>query len=220
MKDTIINLTPPIEGVQYGYNSDELKEGSKVWHNKLNIILTVKKIEGILYSFEEDNQVALKDYINMVVFCNNPKDIRFPYLVMPSKEKEVKRLAKNSIGVPHYLPVESMSFSMMKSYKQFIAGFNANPAKYTQEQMEKCWCQAITNMTVDKNNNPNNLIVRDFKDFIQSIQPTAKAVRVEMENKQETINYHKDLWVDNWQIKVEQSTEYPQGIVVVKEVIY
>lgn len=114
-----------------------------------------------------------------------------------------------------------------------------NNAKYTQEDMEKCWEQAKYIYENDISE------VQSFKQYLQSLQPTAKAVVVEMEEK-DGIYSHKDCEVCggdggfknscsacgghgsnmttvseySCKIKVETSSEYSQGIVRAIEVIY
>ena len=239
--EQIITLTPPINGVQYGYNSDEIKEGD--W------CCLISKTKGFPDKiFKQDAEsIRLHNFvenIHKVILSTNPKDTRFPYLVMPSKEQEyIKKLAQKVFDEHKGPASENEANYLNGRYNGIIEGFNANPAKYTQKQMiefAKFWHDAIiTNLSSAK-----DIITSDedcFNKYIQSLQPTAKAVRVEREENNcdgckagipvDEYNYHrmgKGIYPDFMicqkdkynKIKVEQSTEYSQGIVKALEVIY
>lgn len=269
MKTTeqVINLTPPIDGVQYGYSTTEpIKDGDYGIDN--NII------------FKKDYRIIPPLNSKKVIYSTNPKDIRFPYLVMPSiqiKEQEqifselIEKLGGFDndryklqgdyfiIEKNNRLPskeqeaesvfviqdqenlIQSVHSSRKEAEKERevlrigyapsvdfyvsehkIAGFNSNPAKYTQEQMEKAILVAFSVGT--------RTYIEPLPTFqeartmvYQSLQPTAKAVRVEMEETGWTGDadcLRNAFGVEEFKIKVEQSTEYSQGIVKALEVIY
>ena len=210
MKDTIITLTPPINEVQYGYSDEPIKEGDWACRNTEPFVLHIQ--EGW------NNSLDLQ--YRKIVCCNNPKDLRFPYLVLPNKEQEVEKLAEKYFNDNDY-PYD------MRIYSLFEAGFNANKGKYTQEQMitfAKFWHNAIiTNFSSAKD------IIRSdedcFNKYIQSLQPTAKAVRVEMEvdlhSLKSSITSKSTISISAFSnIKVETSSEHSQGVIKTIEVIY
>ena len=218
MKDTIINLTPPIDGVQYGISDEPIKEGDWMWN----------QWKG---TFEGCFGIAGKTWhksMKKVICSTNPKDLRFPFLVMPSKEQKVDL----SFAI-WYSGMEKAK--VQSAYKRFVkeTGY-INPAKYTQEQMEKAYNHAMW-ACGDTGHG------QSFNEYIQSLQPTVKAVRVEMENNQcdgciagipvdengshrmgqgtypDFMGCQKNKYN---KIKIEQSTKHPQGIVRAIEVIY
>ena len=202
MNTQIITLTPPIDGVQYGYNDEQIKEGDWMWN----------QWKG---TFEGCFGIAGKTWhksMKKVICSTNPKDTRFPYLVMPSKEQEVERLAEQDrISIGWGNDVKNIFIS------GFTRGFNTNPAKYTQEQMEKAIFQAKlgTQLTVTERYSGEDGVDNLTKDILQSLQPTVKAVRVEMEVT--AIYELENRW--EYGIKVETSSEFKQGIVRAIEVI-
>lgn len=215
MKDTIINLTPPIDGVQYGISTELIKEGD--WH-----LEDVGKFGGGFDIIKCNHFGDYKGGNKKIHFSTNLKDTRFPYLVMSSKEQEVERLAVKKVaefksGFDGLL--DKGTLSLLEFF--FIQGFNANPAKYTQEQMEKAIFQAKlgTQLTVTERYSGEDGVDNLTNDILQSLQPTAKAVVVEMEESY----IEADAWgspVIKYKMKVETSSEHSQGIVRVIEVIY
>lgn len=290
MKDTIINLTPPIDGVQYGISDEPIKKGD-VFLCPVGNLFEIKQTPMDLHNPE----------YKKLILSTNPKDIRFPYLQPPSKEDYsnwkpvngeqvwVKVFSNWSSGTYigldedkiHYLIREPKEGGGHIFKSKEILPLNANPNKlpskeqevdkyallaakkkyllssanepcitckdalelmdkcltnkgiYTQEQMEKAIFQAKlgTQLTVTERYSGEDGVDNLTKDILQSLQPTAKAVRVEMEekcarcystNKNECWSAKEcsDGKYDLIQIKVEQSTEYSQGIVRAIEVIY
>lgn len=226
MNTQTITLTPPIDGVQYGI-SDEAINLNDWYVDDTNAIR-----QSIISQSDSDYWLRRTDY-KKVILSTNPKDLRFPYLVMPSKEQEALIFA-NTIN-----PKQD-EYSHGRWYGR-IEGFNANPAKYTQEQMEKAIENAHAAGVMFSSMRTAQKDVEVFKkDYFQSLQSIPKAVRVEMEENQcdgckggipYDNGYHKmgtgkyaNMMVcqkDKYnKIKVETSTEYPQGIVVAKKVIY
>ena len=167
--EQIITLTPPINGVQYGYNSDEIKEGD--W------CCLISKTKGFPDKiFKQDAEsIRLHNFvenIHKVILSTNPKDTRFPYLVMPSKEQEyIKKLAQKVFDEHKGPASENEANYLNGRYNGIIEGFNANPAKYTQEQMRMAYF----------NYDGDAMSEEGFQKVLQSLQPTAKAVRVERE---------------------------------------
>ena len=236
--EQIIILTPPIDGVQYGISETEKPKAGDFVTNP---------IEKGIYQVDEEPVIGDKKvicstnpkdtrfpYLQIVCptcgkrewgVCSNS----WHKTVMPSKEQEIK---VGDIVLWHMEKNHTLLTSNHKSRFVEVKAINekgvwlgggwidfkdieqlpTNPAKYTQEQVKK----AITQATIDTARYGGC----SMEEIIESLQPTAKAVRVEMVNEQETINYHKDLWVNNWKIKVETSSEYPQGLVKALEVIY
>ncbi len=189
MKDTIINLTPPIDGVQYGI-VDKPNEGEwaycEHWQPEIQRFSYLGSLAG---------------ECKKVILSTNPKDTRFPYLVMPSKEQELKALMNKWVmNADNHLWV-------LDFYKEASKG-----KEYTQEQMENA-------IDMARENESDNRPTYGDAEIIQSLQPIAKAVRVEMEESY----VEADAWgspVIKYKIKVEQSPEYPQGVVKALEVIY
>ena len=205
MKNTIINLTPPIDVVQYGYNSEPIKYGD--WY-----ISNIETIEQAPFNFKEG--------LRKVICSTNPKDLRFPYLQLPSKEQEIITLAKDYVMRKYSHKTDKEQLFCYKHIESFIAGFNANPAKYTQEQMEKAIDNAHSAGVMFSSMRTAQKDVEIFKkDYFQSLQPTAKAVRVEMDFFDEEKSMMNNCIVGE-RIKVEQSAEYSQGLVKALEVIY
>ena len=209
MKDTIINLTPPIDGVQYGISDETIKAGEWCIHRFAH----KKEVTNAIVLCTVSNELSVQEWWNKIHFSTNPKDTRFPYLVIPSKEQEVERLALNQpclvVGGTEW---EENREVRLQAVKSFIACFNVNPAKYTQEQMEK----ALKMKTA---------YIEDFSiyfnktdsEIIQSLQPTAKAVRVETtEEGLKDGSFHHTIT----KIKVETSSEHSQSLVKALEVIY
>lgn len=243
MKNTeqTITLTPPIDGVQYGYNSDEIKVGDYFyWYDPDGDNRFIWKCFGLTdnthyhvkylnneYPFPEGDWN--KSYAKKVVLSTNPKDTRFPFLVMPSKEQEhsmenaIADRQANEEGLARYGKDRRLGF--YDFIHGYYLGFNANKGVYTQEQMEKAVDLAREKQFVNVLGECDKY---DIDEIIQSIQPTAKAVRVEME---EVVNmdykpsfgggsdgHYNPMYIE--QIKVETSSEYSQGIVRAIEVIY
>lgn len=203
MKDTIINLTPPIDGVQYGYLETEL-DGTKPVVN---------------ISTDRFSSMAV---LRNPVFSTNPKDQRFPFLQLPSKEQEVERL-NLKLGLLHHYLQDTKDYEGVRLIQEIIAGFNANKGIYTQEQMELAFKAGADLYSRIKHDMDTKGF--DFKDFLQSLQPTAKAVRVEREvdlhSLKSSVTSKSTISISAFSnIKVETSSEYPQGIMVAKEVIY
>lgn len=164
--------------------------------------------------YDNGNCFCNVKYIKKVICSTNPKDTRFPFLVMP-KEQEVDL----SFAI-WYSGMEKAR--VQSAYKRFVkkTGY-INPAKYTQEQMEKAIFQAKlgTQLTVTERYSGEDGVDNLTKDILQSIQPTAKAVRVEMEESYgDLLPAFGGHYI--YKLKVEQSTEYSQGIVRAIEVIY
>lgn len=206
MKDTIINLTPPIDGVQYGYNSDEIKHGDWCWYaNK------------VLQAYNDTVPYA-NSHSKKVILSTNPKDTRFPFLQLPSKEQEVEKLAND--WYKSVLQRTGLDLTPnRRSLNGFIAGFNANKG-YTQEQMEKAIDQTLSLWI---NRTQGKLVSEITNEVLQFIQPTPKTVRVEMEL--EIIGQHfpessNTFTTSGYKIKVETSSEFEQGIVKALGVIY
>lgn len=199
----LITLTPPIDRVQYGINIEAIKEGE--WY-----INPSNEIKQSKFDFNPTTEKKIN-------FSTNPKDTRFPYLVIPSKEQEV--------DVPFHKD--------SPAYSYYMRGFNANPAKYTQEEM----VGFMKFFLLHKQSELTDKIAKQAKDrelkdmseeifdlYLQSLQPTAKAVRVEMEAiylRTEGEGHSSNSYgIYEDRIKVETSSEYPQGFVKALEVIY
>lgn len=184
MNTQTITLTPPIDGVQYGISDEPINLND--WYvDDTNAIR-----QSIISQSDSDYWLRRTDY-KKVILSTNPKDLRFPFLVMPSKEQEVENI--------------------------------------TQEQAREMW-QFCHKQTVDilRGGNDKRL---SFEDYIQSLQPTVKAVRVEMEEIRspefgncqhfKEVGCIKDICTCyTFKIKVETLSEYPQGLVKALEVIY
>lgn len=98
MKNTIITLTPPIDGVQYGVSDELIKVKNWYFYNSS---IDLCKSSGDYYANAKK-----------IICSTNPKDLRFPYLqivcptcgkiewgvcsnswhknILPSKEQEVE----------------------------------------------------------------------------------------------------------------------------------
>lgn len=191
MNTQTINLTPPINGVQYGISTELIKEGDFYYLQSVttkNMILKASEFK-------------ISSNCKKIHFSSNPKDLRFPYLVMPSKEQEVETYYKwvevSKYGLPTkdgYYPVKrednlnplnwyidiakwNNKPKLWSRVIEWLAPININPAKYTQEQMEKCFIAGRNSVFSSKS--PTGVI--EQQEYIQSLQPTVKAVRVEME---------------------------------------
>ena len=250
MNTQTITLTPPIDGVQYGYLETELDNTKPV----VNI------------STDRFSSMAV---LRNPVFSTNPKDTRFPFLVMPSKEQEVYQQLEE-IAIKYFTPTAEQQKEIEEGilfidlgrednliqdakeyhYRQGLKhGFNANKGIYTQEQLLEFTKWVDDNEIPYEGGNwikyfdgrDNYLNTTElFEIYLQSLQPTAKAVVVEMEENNcdgckagipvDEYNYHrmgKGIYPDFMicqkdkynKIKVEKSTEYSQGIVKAIEVI-
>lgn len=192
MEKQTITLAPPIDGVQYGINQEKIKQGDYVL------------VDGSIFPVLNGEFDETLDYPK-ILFSTNPKDTRFPYLVMPSKEQEALIFA-NTIN-----PKQD-EYSHGRWYGR-IEGFNANPAKYTKEDI-MTWYKHVKTHTCQE----------AFEHLDKSLQPTAKAVRVEMEAiylRTEGEGHSSNSYgIYEDRIKVETSSEFKQGIVRAIEVIF
>lgn len=213
MNNTTIQLTPPIDGVQYGYSETERPKtntiiggfgekgnGDVIWNSMYNKVF---KLSGDITAYDFK-----------ILFSTNPKDLRFPFLQLPSKIKTLDKLAEKS-----WDEINGQFKDGVNPYAYvlgFVTGHNTNPAKYTQEQMEKAINLARCGLFVN-----NGIKDLGTTEIIQSLQPTAKAVVVEMETVKDFVRGFGGAGsIDIEQIKVEQSTKYPQGVVRGIDVIY
>lgn len=271
MNTQTINLTPPINGVQYGISTELIKEGDFYYLQSV----TTKNM--ILKASES----KISSNCKKIICSTNPKDLRFPYLqivcptcgkrewgvcsnswhknVMPSKEQEVETYYKwvevSKYGLPTkdgYYPVKrednlnplnwyidiakwNNKPKLWSRVIEWLAPININPAKYTQEQVigyQKWWLKQDVEYfdntelgDVYKDRKGNTVTDVDlFNKYNQSIQPTPKAVRVEMNNDRERNRNEamglKDIIYLPDEIKVETSSEYSQGVIKALEVIY
>ena len=218
MNTQTINLTPPIDGVQYGISNAKIKVDNWCYDIKLKCLVQWKHPHS-----------ATTHHFKKVICSTNPKDTRFPYLQI-SKEQEVEKLANDYC--------DSIRSNSMNVIRAFIKGFNANKGIYTQEQMEKAF---EAGRSGDNKSLNFTFKYQYFKDYIQSLQPTAKQVKVEMEDNScdgckagipvDEYNYHrmgKGIYPDFMvcqkskynKSKVEPSSEFKQGVVKALEVIY
>lgn len=214
MKDTelIIQLTPPIDGVQYGISTEIIKENDYFLNS--NDIVAYATKEAVKF-----NAMSPKSAWNKILFSTNPKDTRFPYLPLPSKEQEVEKLAKEKARKIY--GENEVGNKIVYFYAGACFANKHNPAKYTQEQMEKA-------IKLAREEECNGGVKYETFEIIQSLQPTAKAVRVEMEENclGSTFTWKcncvggKCENMDGYKIKVETSSEFEQGIVRAIEVIY
>lgn len=230
MNTQTINLTPTIDGVQYGISDEKQSKDDFIIHTTL--------LDKVIQC--PDEYGSTKEHWSKIICSTNPKDTRFPYLVMPSKEQEdeqildsceeevnklVKQVYKGKEGNPRDT---NDRIGVEKKFRDacnagVLIGFNANPAKYTQEQMEKA-----IEFGFNKCKEYGDITKPEREDFYQSLQPTAKAVRVEME---ENCLGSTPTWecncvcgfcenIDGYKIKLETSSEHSQGLVKALEVIY
>ena len=207
MNTQTINLTPPINGVQYGISTELIKEGDFYYLQSV----TTKNM--ILKASES----KISSNCKKIICSTNPKDLRFPYLqivcptcgkrewgvcsnswhknVMPSKEQEVETYYKwvevSKYGLPTkdgYYPVKrednlnplnwyidiakwNNKPKLWSRVIEWLAPVNANKGIYIQEDMINVAKFATGTYRTEK----------QIKNYIQSLQPTVKAVRVEME---------------------------------------
>lgn len=191
-----------IEDYYFGISDEPIKEGDFYYLESV----TTKNM--ILKASES----KISSNCKKILFSNNPKDTRFPFLVMPSKEQEVERLALEYTNA-----TRERRALYGTVYSAFKTGFNANKGIYTQEQMEKA-----INMAFLYAARLGEQAINSVDEIIQSLQPTAKAVRVEMEEILATADEYEEAGTVRigYEIKLEKSKEHPQGIVKALEVIY
>ena len=207
--EQVINLTPPINGVQYGISDEPIKKGD-IFLCPVGDLFEIKQTPMDLHNPE----------YKKLILSTNPTDIRFPYLVLPSKEQEDELLLEIYRKSPYLddilcIPVNNATKIQKDALALMKLAYNANPAKYTQEQMIKAIAFGIGRMLKNEGM-PDKY---ELNTFFQSLQPTAKAVRVEMESYEDFIKSNPEIGQLH-KIKVETSSEHSQGIVRAIEVIY
>lgn len=154
--------------------------------------------------FETHNPIVesvcqtLRDYTDqdnttdkVIIFSNDPS-LNLPLL--PAVEEDVQQLVDNK-----FKGTAGKEVGIAKA--AFIQGYKAASSKqYTEADVRKAFkagrnwgrAEVIEYHGGSENENPN------CDEYLQSLKPTPVAIEVEMVNKQKPINYHRDLWVDDF----------------------
>ena len=175
-------------------------------------IVVNKKIKPVVgdYYYDEDSEREWPVTKEMIEQLNEHN------ILYKLKNKIIYSIGKSLDGVPLIELAKPFTSDLSKKYitgKDTIAvdmrigfdiGYEANTNKYSEEDMRKCFQSAIEGWYQTKGS-----YTAKFKgtenDYLQSLKKQVIPTEVElgMENfVEKTINYHKNIWVNNWQVKI------------------
>jgi hypothetical protein len=158
----------------------EIKEGDFVYDsysvNTAPRIAKVKSFTNALYQFEEGTS-RLRPSLHKIIFAERELNLDVP--ILPNwREWEIQKIAaiaeekEYADADPH----DPCGYGGVDFSEGFIAGYNHNKAKYTEEDLRL----AITGAWVLGQSERNNL-TESMNDIIRSLQKVPKLIRMETE---------------------------------------
>lgn len=154
------------------------------------------------------------------VLASNDSSLELPLL--PSIEEDIEKLAEAYVSGARWMetinsvPDSKMEFILNSHKKSFIAGYKANKALYTEEDMINCFIAGFHHQA------KLQLLDDSAKEYLQSLKKLPIAVVVEMEMNDDVHGTYENAVEDGMpieeiphKIKVNE-----KGFVIIKKWIY
>lgn len=157
--------------------------------------------EVLKYPLQEENICGLEGaihYNHPVIFATTNPTLNLPLLVFPDRDEEIEKMA--DIAVKDKVALYPNDYINRK--EEWINGFKANPAKWTDEDLKKAYEAGYTrayNLAYCEFSNSDCLTPFPTKEsYLQSLRPAIESFEIEfyegIEFMQDGVTFDKIVW--------------------------